>query len=1846
MDQLLALQQTKNDIEQRLNELLGQFVDSQGVKQNYFDIYNHDLGVINHLLAHPPSESSFYQKAYESQEEYNQAMELAKKRWEKGNKEFDIGKVIVKDLATRKKQFQDTVEDLATYEQKLKDIESFSNAQEPQKSALKRGSPWWQLQTIADEQDQADLNDITERLKAIAVKLDIKDKGERAALLEQITAMHTFDKKEDYKVWLLERASMLDKKDNKKRVGILNELFPLFAGRNERLKNLRSAWLAQGVLAKASTDDLIKLKEVIDNFSALMDIIEKPLTSKPVDLKIKEQLTANRRVIELIMQQIEAAAVWRIKGASQYGNLRLDDALFVLRREFSQTVFQFDDVSVLNRFSDIASMAVDSISYGCSLQNFNVLHKLLQRSKNVKVQQQWLNSRWATNSDKRNLIEVTVQGNAIIPKVVAPSVPLKPHYFPPGAWIRYWFFRSNELLTGFWGWVRKIWVGISNEAVTLINETYRHVDSFEKTVRENRTEGKGFNLLFLGQSTSFLDALEIVPILAAEKQRTKEMVTKGVLGAILRWTPFFKVKLTSEFSETWLKELERAEKAIKDKSTKIASYIMEDFEDMLLDSIENKSFLLPANLMNNLEKYIQYYGSEADLKRLQQIASPLYVIRKFNFLVPPKNDDLFREIDDDNVTAFLRYAEKYWSEEQVTAVKVIVGIITRTNIPKNAAEDELVFEKVKCLIAEQDKRKVFTEVMTRIAKDYVFTTGDNGNDDCLYFLDRFASDAARTWRTHRSDNVDEKFTFINNLLIQESGAEKDLTSNEVQEIGATQFKYNSYDRYIKDIEIAERESKARRMLLLKQQASAYIKKYSGDNLAYADLMFALSPERVEPFVLDYCEKRFMWLIEQDNLDNSLGLSEADERFIATVKSYPNIIAKLVTLIKEHTDGADDQLSEWVLRFNAPTLTATYFNKRFEKMLNENKFRDILQDGDFYEQLLANPLFAKGVYETLSAKLSTYASTEDWDGLCSDHFFNVVEKVGTLQNKEAYRLLTIKYLLMMNNSNLTEKYITKLAEYVGAANLDKMTTLPKAKQLLIDIVSEHLQKLGPNVWQGHAQYFIEFFIPKENKILRQNIHLKWLTEFIQSPQRFSGKAFVDRSNLDGKFHFQNRQVPSDTVNLTDFYGEDNISKVRKLIMDRLDNFSLNLEDDVIQLINGYFRDPVFNLHEDWPLYRKKRDLLAGAQKTIHCLRNGFYNDGIALLEGFYVQMTGAEALATIDTGRLTQQIVPYQQRLFKQISSVVTESCKELFINPILLESNEIDDKVEDLALEKQQRTFMELLAKANLPASFKQEIITHYQNRSLCLSKLKAFTANLSFEKMHLITFDSNDLALFSKSLSIKAKRNLRIQVNTLKDYLNPEDPLTKALGAWQRLLKDNYSVENAKVADAAELNQYRATQKNYPKMAEDMAARLIAALDAHEELTYFPLFKETRVAYQSMQYLTEATQQQLFTSVKSKIEWLLVHSDPVNAQFSRVDWSYHQKLLEGMLQASTPNSFITQITTGISIWVNSCLSDVEKQLKTLLDELDTRAQSKNAAALFLDPTVKKDNQLSILEKEYLVLKKALFVRTFGSKEQTEKLDQLLNEVSRRQHLAMMKGASGFLVEHSLDFADKLLSTAGSDSQQEKSSEIAQKWNMYRSQPAQTALQAIRKVAVNDALPGYIAAFDKGIYEYFVKKHHLPANFHTIMLDKMKEWDLGDALLEPERILKKHPLSEFLGILTPLAAKSSHGLLYSKPSTSDASKLFVGFCLSIEAHQLVKLWQNRQATNSAFDVTFKPADISGPLDKLVKQLIKKYNIGRGEFNKGLFKAIAKDSEYFASWSATTVPTKQVAALVGRKVQPM
>src|SRR5690606_13156362 len=136
-------------------------------------------------------------------------------------------------------------------------------------------------------------------------------------------------------------------------------------------------------------------------------------------------------------------------------------------------------------------------------------------------------------------------------------------------------------------------------------------------------------------------------------------------------------------------------------------------------------------------------------------------------------------------------------------------------------------------------------------------------------------------------------------------------------------------------------------------------------------------------------------------------------------------------------------------------------------------------------------------------------------------------------------------------------------------------------------------------------------------------------------------------------------------------------------------------------------------------------------------------------------------------------------------------------------------------------------------------------------------------------------------------------------------DPLAKALAAWYRVLKGYYTDEVSSAADIALISEYRAAAKNFPQMAEDMAQRLIKALDAHEELTYFPLFKDEKVSYQSafMQYLSPQTQFQLSTSLKAKIEWVLLKSAAQDAQFSRVDWSYHTKLIDAVVQSNMPHA-------------------------------------------------------------------------------------------------------------------------------------------------------------------------------------------------------------------------------------------------------------------------------------------------------------------------------------------------------
>ncbi|MCS5711015.1 hypothetical protein [Candidatus Berkiella aquae] len=1823
----------KQIIEKRIEQILGSFTDNEGKSHNYFEIVNHDLEVVNHLLEHPTGASDFYQKAYNSQQEFNQAMDVAKQRWEKGNKKFDIAKTVMKDLSTRKKHYLDALEHLRAAENKQKEIQDFLDDKN-EDGKLKPGTSWWQLNRKATEQDHADGNRLYEQLRTIAKKLDIADKGEREKLLEQILNRQLLDDKQKPKTWLIEQAALFDKRDNKKRQLMLQELFSHIGKRAERLKQLRLGWQSQGVFVHSSTENLIKIKREINNFKALLDHVYKSLPTTnalAIDKQIKKQLEGNRAIINRYLQQIEASAIWRIRGAAQYGNLRLDDALFVLKREIAQSVFQFDDKATLESLADIVSVSVESLGLGSSFKCFQELHQLLLRSTYAKEKEIWFNSKWVTDSDKRNIIPVTVKSGAIIPSILLSYIPENNSYIP-GNWLRYWFFRTSQSLNGLAGWMRNRWLGDSCETVTLINETYRHVANFEKSISEGRAQNKALNLLHIGQSAAFLDALEITEYIENEKRRVQHLMGSSILWRFLGWVPFLKFNKNMAFKDDWLNELNRAQRAINEKATKIAEYMMEDFEALLLDSIEHKSFLMPANLMNNIEQFINRYGSQSDLQRLQKISSPMHLVSRFRFLLPANNGELFRSINEDHVTSFLRFTEKYWNAEQQRATKLIVGIITKEQLPKNADEDHVFFEQIKCLLPEQSSQVAFNQLMQKIAREYVFVTGDNGNDDCFHFLERFASNAARTWQAHRGNNMDEKFIFLNNLLSVARHQEKDLTTHAVQEIGSTQFKLQNYNRYIKDLQ--QEKDDSGRIGLLKKQARHYVNKYLGDNLHYADLLFNLGEFPDDTFIIQYCEKRFSWMVEQENLNADIINNEAEEKFIAKIKQYPVLVDKLVKIVNEKAI-AQDHLGDWILQFNIPKLTAAYFGKCFYKHLSDNQFKQILEESEFYGELLQNPRFSYKIYRWLAQKMTELVQESNWEQLCSPDFFNIVEKIGTLENKEAYRLLRIKHLLQLNNSSLTEAYISKMAQELGAADLPlKMFTLPNGKRLLGEMLTEHLSILEQNKrWEGHAQYFVEFYLPEENKSLRHNIRLKWLAEFISKPQRFSGISFIERSTLDGKYHCDNKQIPNDEMSLTEFYGEENMFKVRELIMNRLDLFSENLSDEMIQLINAYYRDPAFNLQDDWPLFRKKCDLFQRAQRLIHCFKNNLFIDGLTQLENFYAELLGMQALATTEHGRLHQQIAVYQQQLFNQILAIVKESYSELFINQRL-----IDDKLakSDLSeLKRQQDLLTEMIAKSNLPHPFKYEIEEISEQTPLCMTKLRTFVSNMSFDRLHLIAFDIDDLQMYSKILNKNAKEYLKVKINTLKDYLPADDALFKALTACYQILKGEYSSRALQRTDFNRLMKYQATRQDYPRMAQEMADRLILALNAHEELTYFPLFKEAQISYQSafVQYLSSTTKQRMLVSIKNKIEWLMMKSDPHQAQYARVDWFNHAKLLTGLVQASSSQG--SEIKEVVNRWCASCLSEINKNLYPLLEKFEVSSRtSKNSMAELI---ATKNNQPSLIDKEQQLIKLSLFIRTFGDKKHKEQLDELLREVARHQHRTIMKGLNGPIIEHSLDFADKILSTAGSESQREQCMQLVDKWSLYRRKPATQVLQTLRAMAVNDALLNYIHSFERTLYTYFVKKHNLPDNFHEMMSQKMEEWGVKECLLEPERILKKHPLTEFQNILSQLAISRSHRFFYSKPSLSDGRKLFVAFCLNIQAKQLTRLWKNRQTKHEDEVATFNPADISGSLSNLIKQMIKKYDIGWGDFNKGVFKAIAKDTDYFVSW-ANAAPEQKRGSL--------
>ncbi len=1758
-------------VQARFDALFGMLKTVNG-ENSYFDAINQDLKVANTLLIETTQETQFHDKAYRLQEEYNQALALAKERWGKSEKGFKNGAIIIKDLTARRKAYDSSVEVLKQFEKKLALLSSYTSTQ-TQDNNLKHNLPWV-------------------RLQAKAMMLDKKDK-------------------EDF-----QRSERIFQIQGETRV--------------ERLKNLGCSWQSQGNLVKGNMHDLLTLYEELDNLDGFLDFICNTIkadSTHPCDIKILNMVRVNRQLLIDNREKCKNAIGWRIQAAISTGNLRCDDSLLGLARELKFNVFHDVGADELQDVSDLLEIPDSVKTFEMSFDDFTKALAILKHNNDYWYQK-WLNSRWVKNTDKNNLVEVVVKDNVVIPKCIEHVIPSKPS-FTPDSWVRYWFFRTTEKLGIFASWLREKLVGKYDETVTLVNETYRQLVDFEKKLTSHRSAGFVMSLNHITNSPAFIAALKLPAMMQSEMNRAEIVRPSWTIGILLSKIPFFNRYATYQLFSLYRTNLSEARKTIALKYRKIAQYIVEDFETLILNSIEAKSFTFQEELISTLEKFIRLYGQRADIEKFKRISDPIYILQKFDFLLPATQSSV-RTLNIDAIITFTSFAQKYWPVQEFEAIKAILNIINRSEIPLNENDDTALMFKISCLLKGEDKKKEFKELMNLVAMKYLFVTGDDGSDDAYQFLKRHAPDAANNWKSKRQLDIEEKFVFINKILLDGLMQECDLTNEEPHEVGELQLRYNNYGLYISDIREDDKVNVSNKEALLHQAAQRYIRVYNGNNSFYADLLACLcAPDKLS-ILASYVKKRFAFLINPANREEFL-VKYDDYRFFSKISHCPEIVETVIKVINELYHGEDIEDAELILAFNHPQVNALYFGKRVEHYIVNGNYEALNRDKAIYLEYLGNHYFSEHIETVLSDHFDALIQRRDWDKLESAELSELVESFGGQQNKETYRLLRINRLLKRNDSDATRDYLSEISRREQGSLEVKLFTLPRAKILLERSLLEQVAQLREqHKWEGHTQYFLEFFLGQDKKNILHDFRLAWFSEYFTSPHKFADANALERSFLEAKFHYQNKEVPNDEIDIETFFGTANIKNVKAVMMDALDNVENLLDDDHLNIINRYLKDKAFTLDNQWPLFTKKFEIYQKIIKMARMANNGQYIQVVKHIEHFGDEIKGLEALNTSDASAQRESIIKYNKKMLTLLHSQIERHFKNRVANQELLEKLETQDYLKiHSQLTQEREVIFQLVSSSKLDANVKESINSLNAAANEVMQATIEFVKNLHFNALHLIEPSEENLINFRKNLSQDTKLYLIKRIEVICGFLPTGDPLLQALTAFVRLLRAPEDLLVLDKNDLGQLNLYRVSQRNYPQMANDMAVKLIQILSDKNPLSLCSIFNELKGTYQSafLNDMPVRAMISLMRALKAKIEWIVVTQNAVTNE-QRNDWLNHARLYEWLTLKKGAEQ--NNLKLAVNQWSKGCLDDAKKSLLALIEKFDNVTENKDKSFEILLKSPNYMPKPQTREEEAALLKSALFVRSFGDDLQKKSLDKLLSEVARRQRKIMMMANSSSFVEHCLEYADRLLNLAGNDQQRLECTQLHDTWNRYRV----ANIAGVRHVAVKDAIPQYINDFDSAIFQYFIEKHNLNANFTQLMLDYIDRWQLNDELIEPNLLLKKHPISEFHQILIEQARVQKHGLFYSSPSVNDAQKLFVAFCLMMQAHQLAQVWEKRERQDNQLLRNFKPEDISEPLSLLVNRLSKQFDIGNNKFNKSISKAIHKDKENFASWSAIDMPVEQ------------
>lgn len=1541
-------------------------------------------------------------------------------------------------------------------------------------------------------------------------------------------------------------------------------------GRREALSLLRDEWQAQGNLADLQTRDLIIFESQLQKLSEEIEAIRYALhrygnpQQIAIDAQILQNLDKNSGLIENYRQCLSCAYGWRLEATSVTRELACGDALVALKYRLKRRVFRDANDEVLAQVTK-HSQENTSLEEALTFDDFVLLQDRVMRSQSAFLKAKWFNSYWANQRDS-DLVPVVQKAGIIVPEVIADYVPDTLGYWI-GDYIRHYYFMPTAGDGSLAARLQSQILGGYPQTATLISETSKLLDRLGRDMNAAKRRSEIIDMSRLSKSYAFRAALEIPQFIVHEEERSSRVKPAWYFGKLLR-------ARTHAFYEKWFNTLATAKSTIDTQCKEICSKIMEDFEEVLISGLRKQQITLSKRLIYDLRQFVAYYGTDNDKRRLMDILDPLMIV----------NRTLSMVTDPEVIDTLDHYAKINWTPEEQAALPSLIALIDGTELPTSKeAEDTVLYPKLQVLFTGELEHN-FQAYLRHVAITFVFRRGDDFNQNTLAFLERHAPEKAAVWIQERPAKLDAIFVDCKRLF--DTVPEVDLSSIAESRCNSTSLALIVAHPNYRDAMSAE--------------IANYVRKYQGDNLHYLRLLRVIDDSSV---LVSYVNRRLEWLIAQEKAHET---TLEDSLLAGVINASPQLVEAMLRWIDETYDGDTTHLHAFVETLNNPEITAAYFIKYLAYLINQNDLETVNQIRTLYAELLDNNSHFNNEFSKLLVTL--IASLPPEFNLLDSNLIQLVESVPNESVQDAYYLKRIEAALI--NQDMDDAL--ELMHICRRSESNQWVQTFDAKRKLMELFEFHqAQSTG---WNCVLQALMETEMPTHDKTLLHAVRYAWLEDFLENPQRYTNSHFLRQPTLFQYVHQRNHEVPSDHNNLLTFFGDDIVCKFVSLLMKKLEPGLIRVSDQGLRLIERYvgteeMRDCNSNvlLGEMLKIY-----------KTVSCfyyqLNHEQYLEAVATLEMVATEVAGLIALEQKHPDPQRVETLTYLQHWYQKMQDSTVNYVKNLSLDPRLVNLEDLTEYAEIAvsSRDKRQRVTNLLLKNSHLSPVLKSNIrnIVNAPVTAEMMEFVRQFTLD------GLTTFVKNLSALraLQSMLSWEMKHVLQVKIRGLLKLIPNTDPHFAQLSA----LKDYFSIDNPdhRTLEAAieKIGSAVVPDAVVADWKVQWTDGLIHAIQNDLPLSEIPLLSdEHQHSFQTFRrYVDSKSVLPLSNTLYEKLSSLLDRKLLIHHRGVAANLPYYHILYRWCLQLGHDSKLTTALPKE--------LENVYARSNTLFDTFITFLSQVNS-------TVVSSLIITDVFRNELLHNATLMVM-FGQKSQKDRIQE--NVESAWHCIAPFFVKPSLLTEHEgvVDYVTQLVLHAGEESFKENCQYSIELLNKLRAKRSNSVLGALRASGYVDAIAQYVKEIDSKIYLYFIKKHHLTGDFSDIMRKKLIASKWMGKRFDLKAMQESYDSSEWLSLLnTAPTVRSAFNIFHisSNPTNRDAKKLFVAYCLQVQAHLLHSFWKD------AFDNTsnmepFKLEDLSTDLIATFETLMNSFNVGRYRFNRSMLETIKQNSALFVSWS--------------------